>query len=68
MRILKWITGILAAAGALIDFFLISNDDFYTMELHQAHDLNIKLLIIGTLMMVPFLIVSYIDENYEFRG
>lgn len=68
MRILKWITGMLAAAGALIDFFLISTDDFYTMELYQTHDFNYKLLIIGILMIIPFLIVSYINENYEFRG
>ena len=68
MKILKYSTGILAAIGFLLIIGTVGADDFYTIELQQPHDFGFGQILVGLLMIIPCIIVNWIDSEYYFDG
>lgn len=53
MTVLEYVAMII---GLILVFGAIGTDDFYLMELHQAHDLEYVKIIIGVLMCLPVIL------------
>lgn len=57
---------IIAALSFMIGFMLVAGaigtDDFYTMELHQQHALQLTHVIIGLLMCLPVVLISKVND------
>lgn len=58
MKALKIISGIIFAVGLLLIIGAVGQDDFFTMELEQAHAMNWIQIIIGMLMALQFVVVK----------
>lgn len=50
-------------AGMLLIIGAVGEDDFYLMELQQAHSFNWIQILIGFLMQIPFVIVANREER-----
>ena len=62
MKKIKALAMIAFLVGIILIFGAVGTDDFYVMEMHQAHTLDWKLLIIGFLLCVPFPVVYGVIE------
>lgn len=58
MKVLKILFGIMLAVGMVLIIGAVGQDDFVTTELEQAHSLDWIQIIIGFLMMFPFVIIN----------
>ena len=56
MKIMKNLVGIAFVIGLILIIGAIGTDDFYLMELHQAHDLEYGKIIIGCTMCLPMFV------------
>lgn len=59
----KIFSAIVFVAGMLLIIGAVGEDDFYLMELQQAHSLNWIQILLGILMQIPFVIVANCEDK-----
>lgn len=58
---MKKIAMIAFALGLFLVICAVGSDDFYVMELHQAHAFDWKLCIFGIMLCLPMPIISLLN-------
>ncbi len=64
MKIARTIAAGMAAAGAFLVLGTVGADDFATIELHQTVPFSWAQLIKGAVMMVPYPVIRWLDNNF----
>lgn len=62
MKVLKIVTGIIAAVGITLLIGLVGSSDM-AVELGEAHVEPVFMYVLGVLMAIPFVVVMLVDER-----
>jgi len=60
MKIIKALAGVTFVVGMFLIMTAVGTDDFYVMELQQAHTMNFGQVVLGLIMCVPFPVINHV--------